>query len=83
LATEGIRSVVWATGYRRRYPWLQIPVLDARGEIRHQGGITRVPGLYVIGLPFLRRRKSGLLGGVGDDARELGDHVAAHLLQAA
>jgi putative flavoprotein involved in K+ transport len=45
----GIRTVVWATGYRRSYPWLRVPVLDERGEIRHEGGITASPGLYVWG----------------------------------
>jgi len=77
LAAEGIRSVVWATGYRRSYPWLRIPVLDAQGELRHDGGVTPVPGLYVLGLPFLRRRNSAWLDGVGDDARELADHLLA------
>ena len=79
LRAEGIRTVLWATGYRRRYPWLRVPVLDARGEIRHRGGITAAPGLYVIGLFFLRKRKSSFIDGVGDDARELTAHLAAHL----
>ena len=65
LRAEGIRTVVWATGFRRVYPWLKLPVLDARGEIRHDGGITPVPGLYVLGLHFLRRRKSSFIDGVG------------------
>jgi len=76
LRTEGIRTVLWATGYRRRYPWLQVPVLDARGEIRHDGGVTPSPGLYVIGYNFLRRRKSTFIDGVGDDARDLAAHIA-------
>lgn len=79
LRREGIRSVLWATGYRRSYPWLRVPVLDARGEIRHEGGVTPVPGLYVLGLQFLRRRKSSWIDGVGDDARELVEHLAGHL----
>lgn len=77
LRAEGIRAVVWATGFRRHYPWLKLPVLDARGELRHRGGVTPAPGLYVLGLSFLRRRKSTFIDGVGDDARELADHVAA------
>jgi putative flavoprotein involved in K+ transport len=77
LAAEGIRTVVWATGYERRYPWLRVPVLDARGEIRHDGGVTPAPGLYVLGLPLLRRRKSMQLDGVGADARELAQQLAA------
>jgi putative flavoprotein involved in K+ transport len=83
LRAEGIRSVVWATGYRRLYPWLKVPVLDARGEIRHEGGITPFPGLYVIGLYFLRRRKSSFIDGVGRDALDLTMHLAGHLRRAA
>jgi putative flavoprotein involved in K+ transport len=76
LRTEGIRTVLWATGFRRRYPWLKVPVLDASGEIRHDGGVTPSPGLYVIGHNFLRRRKSTFIDGVGDDARDLAAHMA-------
>lgn len=83
LDAEGIRSVVWATGYVRRYPWLRVPVLDAAGEIRHEGGITPAPGLYTMGLYFMRRRKSSFLDGVGDDAREIVAHLAATLRRAA
>lgn len=79
LRAEEIRSVVWATGYRRSYPWLKVPVLDARGEIRHDGGVTAAPGLYVLGLQFLRRRNSSWIDGVGEDARALTDHLAARL----
>lgn len=76
LEAEGIRTVLWATGFRRRYPWLQVPVLDERGEIRHDGGVTPAPGLYVMGHYFLRRRKSSFIDGVGDDARDLSAHIA-------
>jgi len=76
----GIRTIVWATGFRPDYSWLDIPVLDAKGNIRHEGGVvTEAPGLYVMGLPFLRRRKSSLIDGVGDDARDLSAHLASHL----
>jgi putative flavoprotein involved in K+ transport len=54
-------------------------VLDARGEIRHSGGVTPEPGLYVLGLQFLRRRNSSFLDGVGADARDLAGHLARHL----
>jgi putative flavoprotein involved in K+ transport len=70
---------LWATGFRRNYPWLKVPVLDERGEIRHLGGITSVPGLYVLGLQFLRRRKSAFIDGVGDDAADLAEHIAGRL----
>jgi putative flavoprotein involved in K+ transport len=75
LGQEGIRTVLWATGYRRAYPWLHLPVLDARGEIRHDGGITPEPGLYALGLQFLRHRKSSFIDGVGADAAYLADHI--------
>ena len=83
LREEGIRTVVWATGYRRRYPWLKVPVLDARGEIRHEGGVTPAPGLYVMGLYFLRRRKSTFIDGVGRDALDLSAHLTGFLRRAA
>jgi putative flavoprotein involved in K+ transport len=76
LRAEGIRTVVWATGYRRSYPWLNVPVLDGHGELRHKGGITPVPGLYAMGLRFMRRRNSNFIDGVGDDARFVADHIA-------
>lgn len=77
LRREGIRTIVWATGYRRSYPWLRVNVLDERGEIRHDGGVTPEPGLYVLGLNFLRTRKSSFLDGVGDDARALANRIRA------
>ncbi len=79
LRREGIRSVIWATGYVRRYPWLKVPVLDARGEIIHRGGATASPGLYVLGLVFLRRRRSSFIDGCGLDAEELAPIIKAHL----
>lgn len=79
LRGERIRTIVWATGYRPDHSWLQVPVLDRRGRIRHHGGVVEAPGLYVLGLPFLRRRKSTLIDGAGDDARDLAAHLAAYL----
>ncbi len=77
FARAGIRTVLWATGFRPDYSWLEIPVLDRKGNLRHDGGVvTDSPGLYVLGLPFLRRRKSTLIDGVGDDARDLSGHLA-------
>lgn len=75
-----IETVIWATGYKPDYSWLEVPVLDRKGEIRHDGGIVRAaPGLYRVGLNFLRRRKSSFIHGAGDDARDLTDHLANHL----
>ena len=68
FGTGDIKTIIWATGYRPEYPWLHIPVLDAKGGVRHVGGVTPVPGLYVMGTTFLRRRKSTLIVGAGDDA---------------
>jgi putative flavoprotein involved in K+ transport len=68
LRTAGISSVVWATGYRRSYPWLQLPVLDQDGEIGQHRGRTQVPGLYVLGQRFQHHRSSNFIGGVGRDA---------------
>jgi putative flavoprotein involved in K+ transport len=80
LGRAGIRTIVWATGFRPDYSWLDVPVLDHKGNIRHDGGVvTEAPGLYVMGLPFLRRRKSSLIDGAGDDARDLCTHLASHL----
>lgn len=80
LRAEGIRSVVWAVGYKRSYDWLHVPVLGGAGEIIHHGGITPARGLYVIGLPVLRRRNSTFIDGVGADARDLAAHLHATLL---
>ena len=76
LESEDIRTVIWATGFRRAYPWLAVPVLDRYGEIRHDRGITPAPGLYVLGMQFQHRRKSAFIDGVGDDAAFLARHIA-------
>jgi putative flavoprotein involved in K+ transport len=74
-----IRSVIWATGFRPDYSWLEVPVLDRKGRIRHDGGVVDSPGLYLMGMQFMRRRKSALIDGAGDDARELSAHLASYL----
>jgi putative flavoprotein involved in K+ transport len=79
LAGEGTASIVWATGYRRDYGWLDLPVLDAAGEILHHGGVTAAPGLYVLGLRFLRHRSSNFIDGVGLDAEALAEGIAGFL----
>ena len=72
-------TIVWATGYRPDYSWLHVPVLDRKGRIRHDGGVVASPGLYLMGLQFMRRRKSALIDGAGDDARELAAHIVRYL----
>ena len=76
LRTAGIGTVVWATGYRRSYPWLRLPALDPSGEIRQRRGRTPVPGLYVLGQRFQHYRSSNFIGGVGRDAAFVADHIA-------
>ena len=83
LTNGEIKSVLWATGYRPDYSWLEVPVLDRKGRIKHDGGVVESPGLYVMGIPFLRRRKSALIDGAGDDARDLSTHLARYLDQKA
>jgi putative flavoprotein involved in K+ transport len=76
LAREGIATVLWATGFKRSYPWLHLPVFDESGEIRHDGGVATWPGLYVMGLRFLRRRNSSFIDGQLKDAADIADHMA-------
>lgn len=77
LAAEGIAAVVWATGYGVDFGWIDVPVLDARGEAVHRNGITDVPGLYFLGLQWLSKMNSSFLSGAGDDADVLADHILA------
>jgi putative flavoprotein involved in K+ transport len=78
-----IKTVIWATGFRPGYSWLHVPVFDRKGRIRHDGGIVDAPGMYLMGMPFLRRRKSSLIDGAGDDARDLSAHLLSYLNQRA
>jgi putative flavoprotein involved in K+ transport len=79
LMSGKIRTILWATGLRPDYSWLDLPVLDRKGRIRHDGGVVESPGVYLMGMPFLRRRKSSLMDGAGDDARDLSEHLASYL----
>jgi putative flavoprotein involved in K+ transport len=79
LGSGEIRSIVWATGFRPDYGWLDVPALDAKGQLRHEGGVVDSPGLYALGLPVLRRRKSTFIYGIEDDAREVIDHLTRYL----
>jgi putative flavoprotein involved in K+ transport len=81
LRSGEIRTILWATGFRPDYRWLDVPVLDAKGQLRHDGGVVDSPGLYALGLPMLRRRKSSFIRGIEDDAREVIDHLARYLGQ--
>jgi putative flavoprotein involved in K+ transport len=79
LQSGEIAVIVWATGFRPDYSWLDVPALDAKGQLRHEGGVADSPGLYALGLPVLRRRRSTFICGIEDDAREVIDHLARHL----
>ena len=79
LRSGEIRAIVWATGFRPDYGWLDVPVVDAKGQLRHEGGVVDSPGLYALGLPVLRRRKSTFIYGIEDDAREVIDHLTRYL----
>jgi putative flavoprotein involved in K+ transport len=79
LRSGEIRSVLWATGFRPDYGWLHVPVVDHKGLLRHDGGVVDAPGLYALGLPVLRRRKSSFICGAEDDAREVVEHLSGYL----
>jgi putative flavoprotein involved in K+ transport len=79
LRSGEIAAIVWATGFRPDYEWLDVPVVDAKGQLRHDGGVVDSPGLYALGLPVLRRRKSSFIYGIEDDARAVIDHLAQYL----
>jgi putative flavoprotein involved in K+ transport len=79
LGSGEIRAIVWATGFRPDYGWLDVPVVDAKGQLRHEGGAVDSPGLYALGLPVLRRRRSSFICGIEDDAREVIGHLTRYL----
>jgi putative flavoprotein involved in K+ transport len=79
LTGGAIRSIVWATGFHPDYTWLDVPVVDRKGQLRHDGGVVEAPGMYAIGLPVLRRRKSTFIHGAEDDARDVVAHLAGFL----
>lgn len=79
LSDGSISTIIWATGFRPDYSWLDVPVLDGKGHLRHDGGVLDAPGLYAMGLPMMRRRKSSFIFGAADDARDIVTHLAAFL----
>ena len=78
-----IRSVVWATGFRPDYRWLHVSVVDEKGNLRHDGGVVDAPGLYALGLPLLRRRRSSFIHGADADAHDVVTHLVGHLAKVA
>jgi putative flavoprotein involved in K+ transport len=83
LRKAGIGTVIWATGFRPDYAWLDLPVFDRKGSLIHDGGVVASPGVYVLGLPFMRRRKSSFIDGAGADAAELAAHLSGLLARKA
>jgi len=79
LARSDVRTVVWATGFRPDLSWLELPVFDPSGNLRHDGGVVDAPGVYHLGSTFLRRRRSSFVHGAEDDTRDLADHLAGYL----
>jgi putative flavoprotein involved in K+ transport len=79
LRSGEIRTIFWATGFRPDLSWLQAPIFDRKGRINHDGGVTAGPGLYLMGMPFMRRRKSTLIDGAAADAADLTDHLMRNL----
>ena len=79
LASGEIETIIWATGYRPDYSWLDVMVLDAKGMVRHDGGVVESPGMYLIGMPFLRRRNSSFIDGARSDAEDLIVELTAFL----
>ncbi|KUM32477.1 flavin-containing monooxygenase [Arthrobacter sp. EPSL27] len=77
LDAVGVTSVIWATGYGLDFGFLDVPVLDAWNYPRHSRGVTEVPGLYAVGLPWLTKHLSATLSVVGDDAEFVAGHIAA------
>jgi len=79
LELADFSTVIWATGHRPAFRWLDPAAFDRRGRIEHAGGVAAIPGLYVLGLPLLRRRRSNLIGGLGADAVELAGDLRRHV----
>ncbi len=76
LAKEGITSIIWATGYALDFGWIGVDVFDAAGRPVHERGVSRVPGLYFLGLPWLSRRASAFIWGVWKDAEYLAEKIS-------
>ncbi|ALG09683.1 flavin-containing monooxygenase [Kibdelosporangium phytohabitans] len=75
LATADVNSIVWATGYAVDYSWLQVDAFDENGKPKHRRGVSAVPGVYFLGLPWLVRRGSSFIWGVWHDAKFVADHI--------
>ncbi|MEW5797585.1 MAG: NAD(P)/FAD-dependent oxidoreductase [Bacteroidota bacterium] len=79
IKKEGIGTIIWTTGFTADFSWIHIPVLDKHGLPLHKNGISDVEGLYFIGFPWLRTRKSGIIYGIRDDAKFIADKIMERL----
>lgn len=79
LVAEGISTIIWATGFTADYSWLDVPVVDRKGRVVHDGGVTEAKGLYVLGTSLLRRRRSTYINGAAQDSDDLAAHLDATL----
>ena len=76
LASAGVTSIIWATGFAVDYGWLQVDAFDESGRPKHTRGVSSEPGVYFLGLPWLSRRGSSFIWGVWHDAKHQADHIA-------
>jgi putative flavoprotein involved in K+ transport len=75
LATAGVTSIIWATGFCADYSWLKVATFDNKGQPMHQRGVSAEPGLYFLGLPWQSRRGSAFIWGVWHDAKYIADRI--------
>ncbi|MEC6997845.1 MAG: NAD(P)/FAD-dependent oxidoreductase, partial [Pseudomonadota bacterium] len=77
LSQKGIKTIIWATGYRQDFSWLKVDVFDADGKPVHDRGVAKVDGIYFLGLPWLSMRGSSFIWGVWEDAKHLAAQITA------
>lgn len=75
LAAMGVATIIWATGFRFDFGWLKADTFDASDKPIHQRGVSRVPGLYFVGLPWQTRRGSSFIWGAWHDAKFIADQI--------
>lgn len=76
LAKAGIKTIIWATGFTQDFRWLAVDAFDELGKPAHQNGVSKEPGIYFLGLPWLSMRGSSFIWGVWVDAKNLAQHIA-------
>ena len=76
LQAANIGAVIWATGYRYDFNWVDLDIFGSNGSPTHRRGVTAIPGVYFLGLPYLHKTKSSFLSGVGEDAAYLAEQIA-------